>query len=327
MRTSHLIAAASCAVLAASSASFAAPQFVEGFDSPASAANWTVNQTTGTHVAAFGYDYSLVGIPAAPNTPVGGGTTGLKLQPNVGPTAGTGVPGLSVSPTGKSFAGNYKLTADVWMNYQFTGATPNVSGSGTTQFAGIGLLTAGTSAQTPGVADGIYAGTTLDGGSATDYRVYAPGATAGYADASPVFAAGAVAGNRNSSASYYTTAYPTGAYPVPAAQVALYPTQTGGASAAGTPSFSWHAWSMTKTGNTIVYAIDGLTIATVDASAITTAGSNFLLMASDTNTTVSTDATAAPLLFALFDNITVVPEPTSLAALGLASTLLRRRRR
>ena len=62
--------------------------------------NWLVNLGFGDNVADFYYDYSSVGIAAAPHS-TGGGTRGLKLQANVNPATQDGLLagyGLSVSP-------------------------------------------------------------------------------------------------------------------------------------------------------------------------------------------------------------------------------------
>jgi hypothetical protein len=58
-------------------------------------------------------DYGTVGIPPAPHT-TNATTRGLKLEANVGAPTFTG---LSVSPTGKGFDGDYRLSFDMWINY------------------------------------------------------------------------------------------------------------------------------------------------------------------------------------------------------------------
>src|SRR6266498_2695564 len=93
--------------------------FSEDFDADHSA-NWLTHlATAGTHSADFFFDYSSVGIPAAPNS-IGGSTRGMKLQANMDPAnpppAGT-VTGVSVSPVLAAFTGDYRLRFDMWLNY------------------------------------------------------------------------------------------------------------------------------------------------------------------------------------------------------------------
>ena len=76
--------------------------------------------------ADFYFDYSTIGIPAAPRS--GGTTRGLKMEANV---PGTGrFTGMSASPNGQAFTGDYTLRADVWQNYN--GPMP-AAGLGSTQ--------------------------------------------------------------------------------------------------------------------------------------------------------------------------------------------------
>src|SRR5688500_4302168 len=127
--------------------------------------DWMVNTTAGTHQADFFFDYSTVGIPAAPNS--AGSTRGMKLQANLsGETFG----GLSVSPVDKSFEGDYQLRFDMWLN--FNGPMPG-GGNGSTQVTGAGIGTSGFVPQVAGPAvQSLFFGATGDGGSGADYRAY-----------------------------------------------------------------------------------------------------------------------------------------------------------
>jgi len=281
------------------------------------AANWTVNPGPTDYFVDFFFDYSTVGIPSAPNS--GGTTRGMKMYAN----HENGIfGGFSVSPTGQSFAGDYLLRYDLWIN--FNGPAP-AGGSGSTQLTGSGIGTAGLTPQWPGgVQDSVWFATTGDGGSASDYRAYSTAAPTSYPAGSPVYAA--PGGAINNSSAYYA---PLGGHSPPAAQTALFPQQTG-AAAAGAPAFAWHDVAILKSGNQITWSIDGLLIATIDASTVTLGGGNILFMYSDINATSSTDPNDTALLFGLFDNIRViqVPEPSSLALFGLAGlALLAHRRR
>lgn len=322
MRSFHYRAAVLCAALPASVAS--AALYSENFDVDATA-NWTVKAAhAGASAANLFFDYSTVGIPSAPNS-TGGSTRGVKLISNYfGAVPAAVFTGISVSPTGQSFSGDYEVTADVWMN--FNGPAP-AGGSGSTQAGGVGIMTAGATAQwAGGTQDSVHFSTTLDGNSATDYRAYSPGPGAtSYVEASGVYAAGNVAGVRNGSHSYYDD---FGNITAPAAQTLLYPQQTGNTSL-GTQAFSWHAWKVRKDGAIVRWYIDNLLLATVDTSALTLGGSNILLNHYDTNGARSTDANSPALLFTLFDNVTVtqVPEPGSLGLLLGAGVLALRRRK
>ncbi len=287
-----------------------------------STANWTVNTgaATSDHASNFFFDYSTVGIPAAPNS--SGTTRGLRLQAN----QSSGVfSGLSVSPTGQSFAGNYQLTFDMWLS--FNGPAP-VGGSGSTQLGGGGVGTSGTIAQWPGGAqDSIWFASTADGNSASDWRAYSPTAATSYTAASGVYAAGTGTSPdaRNQSNPYYAG---FGNVTAPAAQLALYPQQTGN-TLTGSAGQAWHEVSILKTGSTVTWTVDGLLLATVNTSDDTAdTGENILLMYSDTNASSSTDPNDVNLLFGLFDNVMVtVPEPSSLALVGLGGLALLARRR
>ena len=222
----------------------------------------------------------------------------------------------------------------MWLNYN----VPNGGGSGTTQHAGMGIMTDGTSPQWQGTTStgfptvaSVFGQVTVDGGNGTttnnDYRVAAPTPPP---ITSPPYSASGTAIRDNSNA-YYTAAFPSITVPASLTHGGDFPAQTG-STPAGVTAFAWRDWSITKVGNTITWAIDGTSIATFDATTIgTTAGSNFLLNYSDSNSGKSSDATSAVLLFGLYDNVRVipVPEPASagLLILGVAFVGLFRRGR
>jgi hypothetical protein len=301
--------------------SFSQIVYSDNFDVD-STASWTVNKGPVTTDAAadFFFDYSTVGIPSAPNS--GGSTRGVKLQAN----QSSGVfGGVSVSPTGQSFSGDYQLRLDMWLN--FNGPAP-AGGSGSTQLGGAGIGTAGTTAQWPGgVQDSVWFAATVDGNSASDYRAYSSAAPTSYTAPSGVYAAGTGTSPdaRNHLHPYYAG---FGGVSAPAAQQALYPQQTGN-TLVGSLGFGWHDVSIVKIGNIVTWSVDGLLIATVDASTATLGGGNILLEYSDTNATSSTDPNDVNLLFGLYDNVRVslIPEPSALALIGLAGVVLAARRR
>jgi hypothetical protein len=78
--------------------------YSDNFDSGASdATNWNINLDIGDNAATFGFDYSTVGIPPAPNA--GGTTIGVKLEANyTNSTSDYSGTGVSISPKGRSLA-------------------------------------------------------------------------------------------------------------------------------------------------------------------------------------------------------------------------------
>lgn len=306
------------AALAAMAVTATAPAqlFADNFDVDTSGA-WNVNNGPSDGTANFSFDYSTLGISAAPNS-AGGTTKGLRLMANQ--TNGI-FSGLSVSPTGQSFGGDYILRADVWMN--FNGPFPQ-GGSGSTQLGGMGVGTNGTTAHWPGGnANAVYFMATGDGNSSVDYRAYSSAAATGYGDASGVFFATG-SGPRNHSNPYYAQ---FGANQAPAAQTALFPQQTG-TTLIGSQAFEWHEYKIEVISNVATFSIDSLPIARVDMTGLNLGGSNILLNHSDTNGTSSSDPNDF-LICTIYDNVRVeaVPEPGSYLALGAGALVLLRRRK
>jgi autotransporter-associated beta strand protein len=165
-----------CALVLATLPAVAAAQvfYSEDFQDGNAASRWTVSQAGGVNAADFAFDYSTLGIPAAPS---GTGTIGLKLEANIGPT---GAPsGIMAFPNGQSFSttsGSYTLLFDVWMNVVGTTAT--------TENAIFGVGHTSTTAQaptggTPGIGpsnNGLDFSFTGDEGAGRDVRVYIAGA-------------------------------------------------------------------------------------------------------------------------------------------------------
>lgn len=263
--------------------------------------------------ADFAFDYSTIGIPSAPNS-VGGSTIGMKLQANLFSDA---FGGFSVSPLTQDFTGDYVLSYDMWQNYN----GPLDSGfNGTTNLTYGGIMSSGTVSNFPGTADGVWFATTGDGDSGADYRAYSqdravsyqlPG-TAPEDDAATYFA-----GSRNNTADLYRLNINpapdpvndpfTGEVTAPAAQLALFPQQTG-AVKAGAIGMAWRHHEITKVGDIITWSVDGIDLIQIDASLfvnVQPGGGNILFGYSDTGGSSSTDPNAQFLLFGLIDNIEV----------------------
>lgn len=296
--------------------------FSDNFDADHSA-NWAVNLGGGNNAASLFFDYSTIGIPSAPHS-IGGTTRGVKLEANFGPTTGT-AGGVSVSPLGGSFLGDFVLSFDMWIN--FNGPFP-AGGSGSTQMTGAGIGTTGTAAVYHGSAGGaVWFAATGDGGNGNvpgDYRAYVNGAVLN--TNSGAYYAGTGTDARNDLNAYYAGLGGVGA---PAAQTNLFAQQTGAINT-GAAGMQWQQVTLTKTNGFLNWNISGKDIALVDLSTATLAGDNILLVHSDINTTLSTDVNRRDLAFGLIDNVVVqaIPEPTALvlALLGGVTVFCMRRR-
>ena len=291
--------------------------FQDNFDStPAS--NWNINAKTAQDSAVIGFNYNSVGVPAAPHS--SGTTIGALLQANrpIGPAPTDGLPtGVSISPAGQSFTGDYQLRYDLWQN--FPGPGPG-GGQGSTQLTGGGILGSGSVGSWAGSGDALVFSQTGEGGTTSDYRIY-------YNGVNQTTASLYAAGSQANSNAYYTSAFP-GGVSAPAAQTTLYPSQTG-TTAAGTLGWAWHDVAITKTGNIVTWDIDGVRLGTVDLnSAPAFGGNNIVFFQSDINTTQTTLA-LDPTLFGLVDNVvvTAVPEPSTYALFGLGALFLAVRQR
>lgn len=335
MKKSFILSFASAAGFHLSTVSArAVVAYTEDFDTNHTS-NWAVNSSVGTHATDFYFDYSTVGIPAAPNS--GGTTRGLKMAANV---SGNIFSGYSVSPIGQAFTGDYTLKFDLWQN---TVGTFPAGGNGSTQMTGAGVGTAGGSAAFAGAStiDGVYFMSSTDGGTPQDYRAYYPAPAPTLPATTPAIGTPTLAGNgstiytatisgaidsRNNTNPFYAS---QGNVAPPTAQATLYPNQTGNV-ATGTMAFKWHSVEIAKTATSVTWTVDGTVYATVplNSSVGPLGGSNILFNQADINATSSTDPNAGALLFGLIDNVvvTTVPEPTSLVVCGLGLLALRRRR-
>jgi hypothetical protein len=301
------ILAASIGLLATSRADIV---YSDNFDSGMSALNWEFRQSSFDSSVDFAFDYSTLGIPSAPNS-VGGTTLGMRFLVN----QSEGVfQGISATPLNQAFNGDFVLRFDLWMN--FVGPFP-AGGSGSTQMASFGWGANGTTTQWASSNHSLLFAGSGDGGTAQDYRVYRSAGGAPMLPSTGVYAAGtsdSLPDSRNNTEPYYSS---LGGETAPAAQLALYPGQTG-TTAAGTMGMAWRDVVVAKTGDTVTWTLDGLLIATVPIEGIGFGGENIVFGMFDINATSSTDANDF-LNTAIYDNIRVdvVPEPSTAGLLGL----------
>jgi hypothetical protein len=284
--------------------------YLQDFETDQNAAGTWVTNALGNSPADLYFDYSTIGIPSAPNS-TGGTTRGAKLNANLGTTgvANTGVfpGGVSVSPLDFSlpYNTNFVIHCDVWWN--FNGPAP-AGGSGSTQMGGLGYGTAGATPQVVGGSDSFFAVASGEGGSGDDYRIYTRAFPGSVQLASGAYLAGTVAGSRNNTAALYATNFP--GQTAPAAQVALYPQQTG-TTANGTQGWKWRDVKIEKIGPFVTWSIDGVILTRIDMTTNGLAGGGelggdrLLLTLSDINAGNSTDTNAAALAFMLYDNLRV----------------------
>jgi len=234
--------------------------FSDDFNGINSSNLWAANLADpSTDFVEFNWDYSAYGIPVAPGT-TDGSTLGVRLRCG---NAVLQIDGLSLSPTNGNFTGDYRLKFDMWINYN--GPMPD-GGPGSTQNFDAGVGTTGDHPvwfNSP-FADGIWftaTGDGADGDTDGDYTAFL-GATQ-LKDDSGFYAAGVGAGPntglRNAAHPYYAL---WGGHAAPAAQLALFPNQTGVANA-GNAGMAWHTVVITKAADTVKWQIDGITICTV----------------------------------------------------------------
>jgi hypothetical protein len=302
--------------------------FSDNFNLPASAANYSAISTDPTSsFATFAYDYSVMGIPSAPNSG-DSSTLGLKLDANF--SAPNAAEGITLFTT-QQFSGDYVVKFDAWLNTN--GPFPD-GGSGSTNYitAGVGHngLTNNFVANT---GSGGWTAVNGENGSGIDYRLYKDAGLQGVATSQ--YAAGTAANARNGLNGYYDQLGGIDVSNMPVQGVNNGgPAQQNGTSFFGSFGMDWHEVELavdadggTGGAASMTWTIDGLLIGTLDAGAngAFNAAGRIALGYSDPTANGSDNP---PLTFGLIDNLTVVPEPASLilSAFALCALALRRHR-
>ena len=274
--------------------------FSDDFNSDSSA-DYTLNTSSNDTKIEFGFDYSTLGIPVAPNT-TDASTLGLKLAGNL---VDPGEAEAVTLATIMQFTGNFSVSFDGWINAN--GPFPG-GGGGSTEFITIGLGSDGATVNQGGATgSGSWAVASGEGGSSRDYRAYKN-------DAEQFTESGQYAASQNNNALYYSSfgGIDVGTFPGQG-NIA----QQNGTSATGSFGFAWHRVTLAvdSTGGTggaaaVTWTIDGLRIATLDAGI----GDSF---ATDGSATVgmmdifSSVSDNAQLSFCLIDNLVVEVAQTS----------------
>ena len=282
--------------------------FADDFDIN-TATNWIVNQSSSDTAVAFSFDYSALGITSAPHS-TGGTTLGVQLKANL--KAGV-CSAISISPTSRSFDGDYRLHFDAWINVN--GPFPG-GGASSTEFLTAGIGTAGdrTEWTTNANADGVYFSADGDGGVSGSSTTF--GDFSGYLGknwqnvSSGIYAAGSL----DNAGAYYSSIFTNGSA-APPLQQTTYPQQTGNLNT-GTFGLAWHDVIISRRGNTVNWAVDGILFATI--TNVTFTASNVFVGFWDPFASL-TDNTN--LSFGLVDNLRVeVPAVAPILTLQTGAT-------
>jgi spore germination protein YaaH len=253
--------------------------YQDDFDAGTSGLTWDLYTSSSDYTADFAFDYSVHGIPPAPNSQ-GGSTIGVKFTVNNNDSDPT-TEAVSAYPAGQSFGDYYALKFDMWINYN-GGAG---GGSGSTEFMTAGINHSGTRVCWPNnpASDGYYFAVSGEGGSSTDYRAY-DGASE-YSLASGVY----VAVSQNNSDSLYQHLLPS----------PEYETQ-------GSPGKHWVSVEVRQTGGRIEWRLNGTPLAEVPNPSVTSG--NVMIGYMDPFTSL---ANPAEDNFIIYDNVRVeqLPDP------------------
>jgi hypothetical protein len=316
IRCQRLLANGAAVLLTSLVTSFASAALLsDDFNTAASAANYVAVSTDPTSsFATFAYDYSVMGIPSAPNS--GGSTIGVKLDANF--SAPNAAEGLTLH-TLASFTGDYRVKFDGWLNVN--GPFPD-GGSGSTNYLTAGVGGDGTTSNfVANTGSGGWTAVNGENGSGIDYRLYKNGALQGVA--SGQYAAGTASNARNGLNGYYDQlgGIDISNFPVQGVNNGG-PAQQNGTSSLGSFGMDWHEVELvvdadggTGGAASMQWYIDGLLIGTLDAGTDAFSANGRVTLGYSDPTTNGSDN--PPLSFALIDNLVVsaVPEPTTMALL------------
>lgn len=254
-----------------------------------SAADYTVVEGGGPDgTVDFGFDYVAAGIPLAPRSSAGD-TSGLRFTVN---------DFLGAAHTQTAFhntiitAPAYRVSVDVFMGFSGT--------AGTTELAHIGVGGDGVTPNsifTPISGSGSFISFSGDGGSGSDYRWFLAGANGGPTSV-PNTDPSHLGNGSNNTGAFFESLFPL----------------SSGASVAGSPGNIWTTVDIEVADSTISYFFDGNL--TFQGSFTGSLDGLASLGLHDPFTSI-----APGTVFTIYDNFTVtaIPEPTTMAVLGVAT--------
>jgi hypothetical protein len=264
--------------------------------------NYTfVNDGTPNGTVTFGFDYVAAGIPLAPRS-TAGDTKGLRFTANDSLAA---VDAWTAFHNTTINAPKYIMTVDVYMRFDALVAS--------TEYAHVGVGGNGTtfnSLFTPISGSGSFMAFTGDGGSASDYRWYLDPANGG-PTTYPATDLSYLGHGANNTGPFYQALFP-------------------GGTVVGSPGNLWTTVEVTvdNVARSIQYRMDGQLVFDSTPNGPFTGNLNGLVSLGYADTFTSV-AAAANNIYGVYDNLTVelVPEPSSMALVGLGGLALLARRR
>ncbi len=285
---------------------FARAQFFEDWDDGMGALRWSApivaleNPGFGFDGSVdYAFDYSVIGAASAPNS-VGGTTIGVAFETNttdngdVSIDQGEGVGIVPLSALGNIPSGDFSLTADAYIFWN--------GGNGSTEYLTIGVFSMGTAVPLRfnlDNGDGLAWQFDGEGGSGTDIlRFENPPGTetglGGWEDIAP----GSIPG--------FNTGTPGIDFP--------------GNQFAG-PANRWIEVGVESVGGMVSLLVNGVVINTFDNTGGQFSGGSLMIGQSDPFNSVNSDDMNGNSNVVVFDNIRLVPEPSSGLLLILAGLL------
>ena len=253
--------------------------FADNFDDGLAAMDWALFTSSSDYTADFAFDYSVDGIPPAPATS-GSTTVGVKFTVNNN-DGDEGAEAVSAYPLDLFVMDDFKLSFDVWLNYN----GGSCGGTGSTEFMTAGVDHAGGQVNWAlnSASDGVWFAMTGEGGASQDYRAY--DGTSQFDVAAGVYPAG----SQNHTASLYQNLFPDPPFETP-----------------GAPGKQWVSVEIVQTVDQIEWLVDGVSLAVVDAPAA--AFGNVMIGYMDVFASLAIPAADN---FVIFDNVVVEQLPES----------------